>query len=153
MPKQGCGHFDSSTVDVIVNIHELLLLPGTLESLLSIHCLPKVCSASHTRQHPKKPPQETQKSGSSKPGRPSIVDKFPAIVEVASEFVKSHGYAAHVRRRESVASTPGVSLRDIQDHLLRNVPGLEEHGISVHTVARLMNPPRQHTIARKQYKD
>lgn len=112
---------------MIVNIHELLLLPGMLESLLDIHCPPQVCDTSHTRQRQmQKPPQKTQKSGSSKPGRPSIVEMFPVVVEIASEFIKSHGYAAHVRRRESVASTPGISLRDIQSHLLQTVPGLED---------------------------
>lgn len=80
------------------------------------------------------------------PGRPSLVEKFPAIVDVASEFIKSHGYSAHVRRRECVASTPGVSLRDVQNH---NIPGLS---ISIHTVARFMKPPRQNTIAATRYK-
>ena len=56
--------------------------------------------------------------------------KFPTVVGCASEFIKSHGYAAHVCRRESIASTPGVSLGAIQSHLLVNVPGLKEHGVS-----------------------
>lgn len=80
-----------------------------------------------------------------------MVSKFPTIVESASEFIKSHGYAAHVCCRESIASTPGVSLGAIRTHLLVNVPGLKEHGISVHTVAHLMEPPRRHTIAAQRY--
>jgi len=35
---------------------------------------------------------------------------------------------------------------------LDNVPGLKEHGISVNTVACLMNPPRHKTITAEQYK-
>ena len=88
----------------------------------------------------------------SKPGRSSVVEKFPIIVEMASEFIESYGYAAHIRRREGVASTPGVSLNNIRHHLLDKVPGLQEHGISVNTVAHLMNPPRCKTIAAARYK-
>ena len=65
----------------------------------------------------------------------------------------AHGYAAHVCRREGVASTPGVSLNNIRQHLLDEVPGLKEHGISVNTVARLMNAPRRNTIAAVKLKD
>ena len=73
------------------------------------------------------------------------------IVETASEFIRSHGYAAHVRRRESVASTPGVSLQDMR-HLLEKVLGTKEQGISINTVTHLMNPPMRKTIAAVRYK-
>lgn len=49
-------------------------------------------------------------------------------------------------------SSPGVSLSNIRDHLLESVPDLKERGISVHSIARLMQPPRRKTIAAKRYK-
>lgn len=115
------------------------------------HCFVQMIHQAQNIVHrPKKTKDNQVTSGT--PGRPSLITKFPAIVEVASEFIKSHGYAAHMRRRESVASAPGVSLREIRNHLLENVPGLKERGISCDSVARFMKPPRQHTIAAQRYK-
>ena len=147
-----CIHF--SDVDVLVNVCEVLLSPGLLENLLSLHSNKEPpTNTTHKRNRKKRnTSSETANVQSSKPGRPSIVEKFPTVVEIASEFIKTHGYAAHVRRREGVASTPGVSLNNIRHHLLDNVPGLKEHGISVNTIARLMNPPRRKTIAAERYK-
>ena len=45
----------------------------------------------------------------------------------------------------------GVTLGQIRDHLMDTISGLREIGISRHTVARLMEPPRQGTIAAKRY--
>lgn len=116
------------------------MLPDTLESVLSLH---------EETDHQK---SRVANSSSSKLGRPSLILKFPEIVDIASKYIKSHGYAAHTRRRVSVASAPGVSLANIQNHLLQNVPGLREHGISRSTIARMMNPPRRNTIASGRYK-
>ena len=63
--------------------------------------------------------------------RPLKVVIFPKILEISSEFMKSHSYAAHFW---SVASTPDTSLADTQNHLLWNVPGLAEHDISAHHI-------------------
>ena len=59
--------------------------------------------------------------------------------------------AAHERRREQVGKA-GVSLREIREHLLATVPGLRSHGLSVSSVARLMQPLRRGTIASSRYK-
>ena len=67
------------------------------------------------------------------------------------EFIKHHGFSAHNRRREEVG-TAGVSLDEIRNHLFEVVPGLREMGISKHTIARLMEPPRKGTIAAARYK-
>ena len=130
---------------------EVILTPGLLEDLLRLHNPEQPPTCKRSRKKRITPRKTSAVIKSSKPGRPSIVEKFPTIVETASEFIKAHGYAAHVRRREGVASTPGVSLSSIRQHLLDEVPGLKEHGISVNTVARLMNPPRHKTIAAGRY--
>ena len=67
-----------------------------------------------------------------------------------TEFIKQHGFSAHSRRRAETG-TVGVSLGSIRDHLLQSIPGLKEHGLSKHTVARLMEPPRRGTVAGKRY--
>ena len=115
-----CIHF--SEVDILVNVCEVLLTPGLLEDLLRLHNpeQPPTCKRSRKKRTTTKNTSAVTKS--SRPGRPSIAEKFPTIVETASEFIKAHGYAAHVRRREGVASTPGVSLSNIRQHLLDEVP-------------------------------
>ena len=84
-----------------------------------------------------------------KTGRPSLVNKFPGIIQCMTEFIKQHGFSAHSRREET--GTVGVPLGNIRDHLMQNIPGLKEHALSKHTVARLMEPPRRGTIAGKRY--
>lgn len=90
-------------------------------------------------------------AGTSVLGRPSLVSKFPEIVLCATSFIKANGFSAHERRREEVGKV-GVSLHEIRDHLLANVPNLKSHGISLSSVARLLEPPRHGTIASKRYK-
>jgi len=145
-----CIHF--SDVYVLVNVCAVLLLPGLLENLLSLHSNkePPTNTTHKIKRKKRITSSETANVQSSKPGQPSIAEKFPTVVETASEFIKTHGYTARVHRREGVASTPGVSLNNIS--LLDNVPGLKEHDISVNTDAHLMNPPRRKTIAAERYK-
>ena len=84
-------------------------------------------------------------------GRPSLVSKFPEIVPVATSFIKANGFSAHERHREAVGKV-GVSIREIRDHLLANVPNLKCHGISLTSVAHLMESPRRGTVASTRYK-
>lgn len=58
-----------------------------------------------------------------------------------TDFNKQPGFSAQSRQREETGKV-GVSLGNIRDHLMQNIPGLKEHGLSKHTVARLMEPPR-----------
>jgi len=39
--------------------------------------------------------------------------KFPQLLTVMLDFIKHHGFAAHVRRRSGTSSTCGVRLEDI----------------------------------------
>ena len=71
-----------------------------------------------------------------KPGRKLLVEKFPMLVAYATDFIKSNSFAAHNCRRETMGTGAGVSLKDLQKHLIKNIPGLEDHGISqdIHTI-------------------
>lgn len=77
-----------------------------------------------------------------------MVSKFPDIVLCATTFIKANGFSAHERRREEVGKV-GVSLHEIR---VANVPNLKSHGISLSSVAHLLEPPRHGTIASKRYK-
>ena len=65
----------------------------------------------------------------------NLVSKFPSIIQCKTEFIKQHDFSAHSRCYEEVG-TIGVSLGNIRDHLMQNIPGLKEHGLNKHTVAR-----------------
>ena len=85
-------------------------------------------------------------------GQPSIVELFPDVVDIAAEFVKQHGFAAHHRRRTETGYSSGVSIRDLRTHLLGNVKGLQEHEISLSTVRRLFEPPNKGRNSSERYK-
>ena len=89
---------------------------------------------------------------SGKRERPSIIDKFPQAIECATSFIKQHGYSAHVRWRTDTGNVSGVTLAQIRDYLLQQIPGLKEHGLGHSTVAYLMVPPQQKTLAAERYK-
>ena len=136
---------------VLVNSCELVMSPDSFERLLM---LDTVAQAQQTSTEPESESSTTstvsQAASRKIMGRPSLVSKFPTIVECTTVFIQQHGYSAHNRRREETG-TAGVSLGQIRDHLLQVIPGLRYHGLSKHTIARLMGPPRRGTIAAKQY--
>ena len=79
---------------------------------------------------------------SGKRRRPSIVDKFPQVIECATSFIKQHGYSAHSRWMTDTANVCGVTLAQIRDHLLQKIPDLKQHGLGLTTVAYLTVPPQ-----------
>ena len=86
-------------------------------------------------------------------GRPPLYKKFPDLIECADKFIKQHSFAAHARRRVSTATGNGVSLKEIFDHLNKNVPGLQDAGgISRDTVHRLTVAPVKNRLAARRYK-
>ena len=88
----------------------------------------------------------------SKRGRKSKVEKFPAIVEKAREFIEESGFSAHEKRTEN-AGRCGRSLHELKSHLEESVPNLKaDGGISVHTIHRLMVPPSAKRKASERYK-
>ena len=133
---------------VLINSHELLLSGDAFDELLS---LDKANERSVARPRVSVQQVSRSPSTSSTVGRPSIVSKFPGIVKAATDFIKANGFSAHERRREETGKI-GVSIAEIREHLLSNVPGLREHGISSSAVSRLLEPPHRGTIASTRYK-
>ena len=64
-----------------------------------------------------------------KGGQPSIVSKFPEIVDQVSEFIKQHGFSAQNRRRTEIVYSNGVTDKQIQEHLYNLYPTLKQHKI------------------------
>ena len=76
-------------------------------------------------------------------GRKPLYMKFPSFVQTAIDFIKSHSFEAHNRRKETIGTGTGFSLKDLQKHFLQNVPGLKKHGISRGTIHHLMITTRK----------
>jgi len=56
-----------------------------------------------------------------RPGPIPLQSKFPQLLTVMLDFIKLHGFGAHVRRPYATSTTCGVSLNDIYEHVLKNV--------------------------------
>ena len=82
-------------------------------------------------------------------GRPPLYKKHPEIVQLAMEFFQLHGFSAQERRRTSDGCSNGVTLAELQAHLLRSVPGLKT--ISRTAIHQLMVPPRKETLKASRY--
>ena len=86
-----------------------------------------------------------------KPGRVARHIEFPEIVRSAMGFINLHGFSAQARRRTTAGNSTGVTLAQVQQHLLSAIPGLKEKGISRTTVHQLMLPPRLKAINAQRY--
>lgn len=84
-------------------------------------------------------------------GQPSIVSKFPRIVDTVTEFTKQHGFAAQSRRREETGYSSGVTIGQIQEHLYQQFPKLKEHKISHTTIRRMFQAPDKSNKASSRY--
>ena len=85
-------------------------------------------------------------------GRISILQIFPDIPHIATEFIKASGFKAQEKRRESTITSCGVSLRDIREHLIKEIPGLRKHGISETSARYLFNPVNKRKFTEARYK-
>ena len=65
------------------------------------------------------------------------------LVACATDFIKSNSFVAHNCKRETMGTGTGVSLKDLQKHLIKNVLGFEDHGIWRDTKHHLMVAPRK----------
>ena len=81
-------------------------------------------------------------------GRPSYQETYTDLVPTTKCYIQQNSAEAHLRRRDDVLYTNGVSLKDIQSHVRQSL-GLS---ISKDTVHRLLKPRRQGTRASKYFK-
>ena len=72
------------------------------------------------------------------------------VSDCTTEFIKQHGCSGHDLCQDEVG-VAGVTLAQIQNHLLENITALKVIVISKHTIARSMEPPRKYTIPASRY--
>jgi len=77
--------------------------------------------------------------------------RFPQLLSEILDFIKLHGFAAHVRRWTGTSSTCGVRLEDIRQHVLKNVNGLTK--ISRSKIYNLLKPANENTCETARHKD
>ena len=53
------------------------------------------------------------------PGPVPLQTKFPQLLTVMLDFIKLHGFTAHMRRCTGTSTSCGVSLNDIREHVLK----------------------------------
>ena len=85
-------------------------------------------------------------------GRIPILQRFPDVSHVATEFIKTSGFKAQEKRRESTITSCGVSLKNITEHFIKEIPGLSEHGTSEMNVRYLFNPVNKIAFTVARYK-
>ena len=126
---------------IFVDLHELLFDKDCLSLLLTAE--ETVDSEAVKSKAVEQTP--TVYSPKNKVGQKPLWQKFPQLIETATEFIKSHSFQAHVRRQETTNIGNGITLREIRNHLLENVTGLAAHGISVDAIHHLTVGPRKNS--------
>ena len=96
--------------------------------------------------------QPTEKSKSGEGGRESILDRFPNIPDIATEFIKANGFKAQEKQRDTTITSCGGLVKDVKEHLCPVMPGLRKFGISYSTVRYLFKPVKKGTFAAECYK-
>jgi hypothetical protein len=86
-----------------------------------------------------------------KPGPVPVYQQFPDLVLVVTEFIQSHGFSAQNRRRNEIGNAMGVTLAEIQGHVMEKMPELKKRGISRTTIHELLVAPRSGTINASRY--
>ena len=134
---------DSQTI--LINVHEIILDSNLFEILLTFNepLRPTEESSTITKNSTQNNTKTNAVIGpTNKIIRKPLYMKFLFLLQSATNFIKPHPFEAHNQRRETIGTRTGVSLKDLQKHLLQNVPGLKEHGISRDTIHQLIIPPR-----------
>ena len=83
-------NFETSSAEIFVNLEELVYMPGLIDHFLT--------NDTEKQSTAKKSDETTVHSRSVdeddclKKGQPSLIQLFPSIVNVASEFIKQHSF-------------------------------------------------------------
>ena len=131
--------------EFLVNLHQLSNNGNELSDLIFVTDEKDQQSSPTASKSSTSSQSHTKKSGPK-----SIVEKFPNIPDVATQFIKRNGFKAQEKRQDDDFVSCGVSV--LQQHLLNTVPGLKEHGLSKNTVRYLFKPVSKSRNSAKLYK-
>lgn len=132
----------------LIDYTELVFRPNLVHDILTLDSSPQEEESLSTPYH------DESNDGIffyKKTGPTPIQQKFPQLLEVIMNFVRLHGFAAHIRRRTGTATSCGVRLEDIRQHVLENVDGLDS--ISKTKIFYLMKPARSNSHEAARHKN
>ena len=131
---------------VLVDYTELQFRPNLVHELLTIDQHPQIDEANVDEVA-----NDIGAFINKKTGPDPLQKKYPELLTVMMDFIKLHGFGAHIRRRTGTATSCGVKLEDIRQHVLKNVEGLEK--ISRSKIHTLLKPKRENTRQASLHKD
>lgn len=88
-----------------INLHEFVYMPGMLDILLFPESTFDVITENNATTENDAPDNNAQNSSQPRVsrkgigGQPSLLSKFPEIVDEVADFIKQHGFTAQARRR------------------------------------------------------
>ena len=126
-----------------INLHEFVYTPGALQILIFPENIDEEVLDVNEQNDNENLLLNESSNRKGIGGQPSIIRKFPEIVDAVAEFIKQHGFAAQSRRRIDTGLASGVSIREIKGHLYEKFPLLKEHKISLSTISRMFEPPNR----------
>ncbi|CAB3981040.1 Hypothetical predicted protein [Paramuricea clavata] len=132
----------SKDTECFINVHKFIYLPQ--EELQN----PEAAEIFNDTDDAVDPENENF----NKTGQPSFVSKFPEIVDITTEFIKQHGFAAQCCRRSDTGNSSGVTASQIREHLYRVIPELMDHTISLSTIWCLFEAPNKNFNTSSHYK-
>ncbi len=144
-------YIKSNGKSLFFNLHEFVLTPGAIELVFLDDSITDDTDNIIEPDNDSTLSEQNQ-SRTGKGGQPSIVSKFPQIIDEITEFIKQNGFSAQNRRRTETAFSSGVTAKQIQGHLYNKYPDLKGHKISLATIRRLFNAPNKSYNAAERYK-
>lgn len=134
---------------VLIDYTEMVFRPGLVHQVMVLD------KKDDTEQTSEEEPEIAESDQSimfyKQTGPIPLQKKFPQLLTVMLDFIKLHGFAAHVRRRSGTSSTCGVRLEDMRQHVLKNVEGLTK--ISKSKIHHLLKPANESTRNAARHKD
>ena len=132
---------------VLVDMHELMVNGELFDEILTmddtVHAVPVPVASIDSSE------RVVEQVDKQQPGRVPLIEQYPQIVSMTTEFIRANGFKAQERRRTETGSC-GVTLEQIRKHLVDNIPGLK---ISLKSVHLLLRAPRKGTHAADGYKN
>jgi hypothetical protein len=129
---------------VVFDLHQI----DSMEEMLELVCL-DAChspeSEDNNRVHMKKPEGQVEDTPTSKSrprSRKRLEDRYPDIPQIITDFCKQQSYSAHYRRREETFQV-GTRLQDVRKHLFKEIPELQNWGLSEDKVHLYFQPPNR----------
>ena len=135
---------------ILLDYTELLFRPGLVHELVTLD----QDSTQGPSEDTKVAEELPNKEGIfyyTKTGPTPLEERYPQLLTVIMDFIQLHGFAAHVRRRSTTATSCGVRIEDIRKHVMQNVEGLSS--VSKSKIYNVLKSARSNTAEAYRHKN